>query len=89
MKHDDCFEKSDLISRVNEYKQRKKGGEGGVDASRQFNRSSTSGPGETGGFAFNKENAYNANSQNAQKSSTPSFIPKEDHIAFKIISVGN
>ena len=87
MKHDDCFEKSDLINRINEYKQRKKGGEGGGDSGRQFGRSATSGPGETGGFAFNKENAYNAS--NTAKSSQPSFIPKEDHIAFKIISVGN
>ena len=68
MKHDDCFEKSDLIDRISEYKQRKKGADGGAagDASRQFGRSATSGPGETGGFAFNKENAQNAS--NAAKS---------------------
>ena len=80
LKRDDCFEKTDLIKRIEEYLETKK--------QKKANNAANN-------FTEKEKPAQNAAFSNTQQSSafTPSsdfsYMPENDTVSFKIVSIGN
>eukprot|EP00357_Protocruzia_adherens_P022672 CAMPEP_0115005294 /NCGR_PEP_ID=MMETSP0216-20121206/19769_1 /TAXON_ID=223996 /ORGANISM="Protocruzia adherens, Strain Boccale" /LENGTH=382 /DNA_ID=CAMNT_0002371559 /DNA_START=77 /DNA_END=1225 /DNA_ORIENTATION=- len=86
MKHDDCFEKADLVARVQEYKTG-----GGVNRSDSRRQTSTN---SGRGSSTNVRNQARHNSQSTSSSSSSSAAPKKGkeaakYVNVKILSVGD
>lgn len=79
LKHDDCFEKQDMINRVQEYKDRKNGG------GKTFTRSSTEAPPRAPSSSQTKRKE----SYTAKATAHTGTMGSEEPVAFKILSVGN
>lgn len=73
IKRDDCFEKSDLIKRVEEYKESKKGAKKAPYEDSKPTQKETPG----------SQNTFTPSGQNF------TYAPPAAHILFKITSVGN
>ena len=82
LKHDDCFEKQDMINRVQEFKDNRKGG--GADKS--YGRSTTEAPRKAPRPSSGmKRNASNA----ASSTGFSGTMGTEEPVSFKILSIGN
>ena len=87
MKRDDCFEKNDLIKRIEEYKQNKKNKKtkGAADSSNPWERQKNQGTTKTSftGTATGDSSYASAATENF------TYMPPPAHVCFKITSVGN
>jgi len=83
MKRDDCFEKSDLIARIEEYKEQKA-------SKKAQNKTSSNAPrGDSKSGARTSAAAGASTSAPQMPTGDFTYMPTKDLVCFKITSVGN
>ena len=82
LKHDDCFEKQDMINRINSFKRP------GTDKNSTQDQFRKTQPTKQEAYT-SKKPSWQTEDKDEPMHSHGVYFPKEKHISFKILSIGN